>query len=186
MSGINPMLSVIGLYNWDNNLFANMWVPQELNKPVLIENLLMQLGELQVIYPDPVFMKRAIEIWSFTKVLQWQHIFDVMQKDYDPLYNKDAYYEEEETRDLHNKGESESIGQVSAYNADDFVNMEKGKSEAESSDTGTIGRKRREYGNIGVTSSQTLVREEVQLWSEINMMNIIIDDFKHRFCIMVY
>ena len=186
MSGTNPMLSVIGLYNWDNNLFAKMWVPQQLNKPVLINNLLMELGELQVIYPDPDFMKTAIEQWSFTKVLQWQRIFDAMQKNYDPLYNKDAHYEETETRDLHSTGGSESVGQVSAYNADDFVNREKGTAEAESADTGTITRERREYGNIGITTSQQMLREEVELWNELNMMNIIISDFKYRFCVMVY
>ena len=186
MAGNNPILSVIGLYTWDQNLFANMWVPVQINKPVLIDNLLMELGEMQVIYPDPDFMREAIEKWSFTKVQQWQKLYDALHISYDPLYNKDAHYEETETRDLHATGNGESVGQVSAYNTEDFVNREKGNSETSASDTGTITREKREYGNVGVTTSQSMLREEVDLWSELNMMNIIINDFKKRFCIMVY
>ena len=186
MSGNNPMLSVLGLYAWDNNLFANMWIPTQINKPVLIDNLLMELGELQVIYPDPDFMKEAIEKWSFTKVQQWTKLYEALHLEYNPLYNKDAYYEEEEERDLKSTGKGESVGQVSAYNSETFVNKEKGNSDSETSDKGTIKRKRREYGNIGVTKSTELVRDQVDLWMELNMMNYIINDFKHRFCIMVY
>ena len=186
MAGVNPRISVIGLYNWDDTLFDGLVLPDGMNHDYVVKNLMLELAELQVIYPDPDFMKEAIRLWSYTKQDQWKRIYDALQHDYDPLWNKDATYKETETRDLHGSGESESVNQVSAYNSEKFVNSAKGNTTGSSSDTGTVTRDRREYGNIGVTSSQDLLQQEVSLWSHMNMTNIIINDFKSRFCIMVY
>ena len=54
------------------------------------------------------------------------------------------------------------------------------------SDTGDIITEHRRYGNIGVTMSQQLVKAELDLAPELNVMNYIIDSFKNRFCLLVY
>lgn len=53
------------------------------------------------------------------------------------------------------------------------------------SDTGTIRHDRTEQGNIGITSTQELI-EKQRAVVEFNIMNRIIQDFIHRFCILVY
>lgn len=186
MPGINPKVSVLGLYNWDDTIFDGLMLPAGLDHDYIVKNLMLELADLSVIYTDPEFMKEAIRLWSFTKQDQWKRLYNALQEDYNPLWNKDANYSEKETRDLHGEGKSENVSKVSAYNSEDFVNSSKGNSTGESSDTGTITRERREYGNIGVTSSQDLLDQEVKLWSHLNMAHIIINDFKNRFCIMVY
>lgn len=186
MAGVNPRISILGLYNWDDSIFDGLSLPAGLDKNIVIRNLMIELSELQVIYPDPDFMKEAIRLWSYTKQDQWKRIYDALQHEYDPLWNKDATYKETETRDLKGTGKSESTNKVAAYNSESFVNAARGNTEGESTDTGTVTRDRREYGNIGVTSSQDLLQQEVDLWSDLNMTNIIVNDFKQRFCIMVY
>ena len=42
------------------------------------------------------------------------------------------------------------------------------------------------YGNIGVTTSQEMLTQEMEVAKIINVMQIIIDSFKNRFCILVY
>lgn len=186
MAGVNPRLSVIGLYNWDDTIFDNMQLPVGLDHDLTVKNIMMELAELQVIYPRPEFMKQAIELWSQTKIQQWQKIYNAMATSYNPLWNKDAHYLETETRDLTAEGESENINRVSAFNSEDFENAAKANTTGKSTDTGTVTRERQEYGNIGVTTSQQMLREEVDLWNDLNMVNIIVNDFKNRFCIMVY
>lgn len=186
MAGINPMLSVIGLYNWDDTMFDGLTVPDGMDHDNVVKNLLMDLAELQVIYPDPDFMKMAIKEWSASMQLQWKKLYDAMHIEYNPLWNKDGLYNEKETRDLHGVGSSESVGKVSAYNNEDFVNQQKSNTSGQTADTGTITRERRETGNIGLTTSQEMLTQEVNLWSNLNMTKIIINDFKKRFCIMVY
>ena len=41
------------------------------------------------------------------------------------------------------------------------------------------------YGNIGVTTSQQMINEELAM-RRGDLESYIIDDFKHRFCLMVY
>lgn len=53
------------------------------------------------------------------------------------------------------------------------------------SDTGTITTSRTEQGNIGLTSTQELISQERDI-VKFNVMDYIINDFKRRFCLMVY
>ena len=42
------------------------------------------------------------------------------------------------------------------------------------------------YGNIGIVSNQQMLTQEVEVAKIINVMNIIVESFKDRFCILVY
>ena len=53
------------------------------------------------------------------------------------------------------------------------------------SDTGTIATARAEQGNIGLTSTQELIKQQRDI-VKFNVMDYIINDFKRRFCLMVY
>lgn len=52
-------------------------------------------------------------------------------------------------------------------------------------DTGTIKHERTEQGNIGLTSTQSLIKEQREV-VKLNLMDVIIKDFIQRFCIGVY
>lgn len=55
----------------------------------------------------------------------------------------------------------------------------------DTSDTGTIATYRTEQGNIGLTSTQDLIKAQREV-VQINMMDIIIHDFIDRFCLKIY
>lgn len=52
-------------------------------------------------------------------------------------------------------------------------------------DTGTITHERRETGNIGVTTTQTMIKEQREI-VQFNIYDYILESFKRRFCILVY
>ena len=52
-------------------------------------------------------------------------------------------------------------------------------------DTGTVKHERTEQGNIGLTSTQSLIQEQREV-VKINIMDIIIDDFQKKFCLGIY
>ena len=62
---------------------------------------------------------------------------------------------------------------------------EAGYDNHDTSDTGTITTSRTEQGNIGLTSTQELIKQERDI-VQFNVMDYIINDFKRRFCLMVY
>ena len=52
-------------------------------------------------------------------------------------------------------------------------------------DTGTIKHERTEQGNIGLTSTQQLIKEEREV-DQFNIYDYIINDFRQRFCLALY
>ena len=51
---------------------------------------------------------------------------------------------------------------------------------------GDITRTNNTSGNIGVTTSQQMLEQEIDISSKLNVMQMIVDSFKERFCILVY
>lgn len=179
------LLSVMALYHHDNTLFDGMRIPTGLSRNPLLAELLAQLAELNLVITDPEILKEVIRQWSLTRIDVWQHLFDTTQYEYNPIWNKDGVYTETETRNLKNTAEAEALSQVTGYNAEDMRDAEKGKSKGEGTDTGTITRTREEHGNIGVTTTQQMIREEREI-ADFSLYQLIIDEFKERFCVMVY
>ena len=46
------LLTVEGLYNYDNTLFDGFNVPEGLVKEIAIDAILMRTRELEILYPD--------------------------------------------------------------------------------------------------------------------------------------
>ena len=42
------------------------------------------------------------------------------------------------------------------------------------------------HGNIGVTTTQQMMEQEIQLLPKINLLKLMVDSFKNRFCVLVY
>ena len=175
-------LSVMGLYQFDQTIFDPMVVPEDLDKETVVGSILDECAELECVIPDPNVFKAVINYWSKKNVQPWSKMAAAQVAEYNPLWNKDGTYQETETRDLRSSGDS--TGRVAAFNSNDFQNQS--QSTASGSDTGTITRERREYGNIGVTTSTAMLTEEMEFRSRYNVYNIIVEDFKSRFCVLVY
>ena len=62
-------------------------------------------------------------------------------------------------------------------------NIEKGE---EIEHSGENVRTNETHGNIGVMSSQQMANAEIELAPKLNVMNMIVESFKERFCILVY
>ena len=176
------MITVMGLYQFDDTLFDSIALPVGLDKDTMISSILTECAELETLISDPDILKKALGYWSNKNLENWQHIYNAMTENYDPLWNKDGTYTETESRDLKSTGTS--TGQVSAFNTESFRNQS--RQDASGTDSGTITRTRRETGNIGVTTSQQMLTEEINLRRQFNIYDIITEDFKSRFCLMVY
>ena len=51
---------------------------------------------------------------------------------------------------------------------------------------GTVTKENHTSGNIGVTTSQQMLEQEIEVSAKLNIFQIIVDSFKERFCILVY
>lgn len=90
-------MSVMGLYNFDNTLLDSMVFPTGVDGALLKNNIILETAELEVIYPDPSFFKTAVGLWSHTRIVTWERVYNASLQEYNPIENYNRY--EEETTD---------------------------------------------------------------------------------------
>ena len=281
-------MSITGLYEFDPTLFQYFHYPFEgdttpyYDKDLYVDRILIDAMDMELVYPDPKFMKNAIRVWSLTMLNNWQRIGEVLAKTYNPIenYNRTETWTDTDSRtenwtDTDNRTESWTHGRTTtenttvdanrtdnlkattkgttetdtdtttnieadeinssiAYNTDDWKLNTKTRTENETgvvgettvevdqtventgtqntkttttgsigengNSTGTIGgtlgrtgnsggsvtHTGNVSGNIGVTTSQQMVEQEIALRVKNKLVDIVVRDFIEKFCILVY
>ena len=198
-------MTILGLYRYgeynNEDLFQNMKIPAGIDRQDLIDNILEQGAAFEILYPDFEYLQFSIGAWSkrwYRTMEKWLKALNVQ---YDPLNNYDRHEEWTDNDKVSGKTETaagvNTTGHdelsVTAYDSDQYHNKEKtdssGTSESTgSSETNTDGTSTHSghlYGNIGVTTSQEMLREELDV-QKFNLIQQITDLFINEFCIMVY
>ena len=206
-------LSVLGLYRFDNKLFELLKVPNGVDVNLVVDRILMQCAEYEVLFPSWDYMHYIIGKWSEMRLGVWERLQRTINMDYDPIYNYNRIEEWEDSGTTKNQGSysgseretgssssnATNTQQTAGFNTDvpkthdvDTTNgtgsQEISRSDSHSNtDNGESYGKHtgRVYGNIGVTTTQQLIREEREI-SEFNMYDYIADDFAREFCLLVY
>lgn len=93
------LLTVEGLYNYDNSLFDGFDVPEGLVKQIAIYAILMRTRELEILYPDFTYMKNRITIWSNKYQNNWKKLYDTTVLEYNPIENYDRMEDWTDTDD---------------------------------------------------------------------------------------
>lgn len=181
----------------------------ELSDEDLRLELLFELGELSPVYSDPEILKQMIAVWDRVNHKNWLQLWQTTLYKYNPIWNKDGSYTE--TRDLTTSGTASSSDSrttnasnnatdqhsVTGYDTD-TLSLESGDTHNDSGNITASGTSkgsesgseketttRKEQGNIGVTTTQAMIREQREI-VEYNIYNFIIESFKKRFMIQVY
>lgn len=186
-------ISIWGMYQYEPTLFDGLQLPEIVDKSTLIDNLVIELAELELLYSSAPFMKQAISAWSRKQLPIWNKLAATTNLDYNPIYNYDRTEEwsDDESRDLKgtSKGTGKSTDRVSGFNSTELIenNQTTSESGTDSSTTGTVKniRKGRAFGNIGVTTTQEMIEHERRV-ARYSVMDEIISEFKERFCLLVY
>lgn len=186
---------------------------ENLSKDTLMFKILMDLAELPLVYTDPETVKYMIGRWSTARTPVWLELWKTTLYQYNPIWNKDGVIEE--TRNLATAGNSSGTAssttsgtvnndkdiehKVTGYDTDsyaadtkDIVNddTESSESTSSSSAANTAGTenetiRRVEQGNIGVTTTMQMIKEQRDI-ATLDMYQVITDEFKKQFCICVY
>ena len=93
------LLTVEGLYNYDDTLFNGFNVPEGLVKQIAIDTILMRTREFEILYPDLNYMKNRITIWSNKYQINWKKLYDTTVLEYNPIENYDRMEDWTDTDD---------------------------------------------------------------------------------------
>ncbi len=203
-------MSILSLYQWNPELFDNIVLPEGVNRDLLIHSLVMDCAELELLYPDYDYMKFAIGVWSAKELPIWIRVWNVYIADYNPIENYNRVENEtiniqsdktvSNTQDTSGSSSTnaERTGKVSGYNSDGFVNRSQDIDGGTGETTGHLSNSGNESGtdvhtknstisgNIGVTTSQQMIEQELALVPKLNIIDYITKSFKNRFCLLVY
>lgn len=284
-------MSVAGLYAYDSTIFDRMHVPEVyaggqwvpyVDRDIIVQSIIQETMDLEILYPDPVYMKEAIRVWSLTMRNSWDRIAKALYEEYAPLenYNRTESWTDTNSRTENwtdgntrstsdtetisrtmsgtdkqtrtdnltekNTGSMTGSGSVTettggnktiskkGYNSAGWMAGEKedttgslnntttdstttsntrtntgtqkndvtrnetdtgsntrtGSITDSGSKNGTIGdngsRTGNVHGNIGVMSSQNMLTQEMQVRLEYQLTHIIVNQFKTKFCLLVY
>jgi len=198
-------LSVLGLYNYRPDIFDTFQLPEIVDRDALFPELLAQCAELESLYSDPDVLKSLIGAWSKRRLWSWEKLADTLTLKYNPIWNVDGTETETITRSLNATGQEESSNSAESsgedlrssygYNSEDpepadrsdrsGTSSASGSSSADRSEDETITTEKKRGGNIGVTMTQDMIKKEREV-SEFDIYQYIIDDFKGRFCLLLY
>ena len=230
---MSATVSLLGLSRINPGILGDLVLPDGLDADLVKDNLLAETAELEVIYPDAVFMQAMIGRWSAKELPIWERLYKTTLLEYNPIENYDRMEEWTEAEDTKKNTEADATGTsttdtdgtstrqsntdgvindqkyVSAYNEIEFTpterdnNTQNEKNNSEQKDVGTVSvktsaenttdetgnrnllRKGRAHGNIGVTTSQQMIEAERDV-ALYNIIDVIINSFKNRFCLQVY
>ena len=184
-------LSIMGLYNYDPTIFSGFVVPNEyIDGQTAKESILFECAELECVYPDPSFMKIAIAQWSSRELPVWRRIAKAINMDYNPLenYNRVENWNQTDTGASSGSGSNTSTHKVTGYNSGTMVNHDQDEEYASSSGNSSLQTYHTSTikGNIGVTTSQEMLEQELDIAERTDIYAYIVESFKNRFCLMVY
>ena len=90
-------ITLIGLNNYDDDLFKNLLLPDGIDKNLFVDTLLLKSGEFEVLYPDPSFMERAIGVWSNKWYRTFAEWLRGTQASWNPIHNYDRFEQIEDS-----------------------------------------------------------------------------------------
>ena len=174
-------LTIVGLYNFNENLFENLQLPDGYDKDRLILTILERNGDFPILYPNWDFMHMMIGVWSQNCQYMFETLLETIQAEYNPIENYDRY--SEITRNGSNSAQGTTTDSSTAFNSDTFKNI--GKSDSTGTDTVNESVVDHTHGNIGIRSSQELLVQSRDL-AMFNLYETIAADFGRKFCIELY
>lgn len=169
----------------NDDLFKNLNIPESIDKEVLINNILLEGAEFEVLYSNPYLMQDAIGVWSTKYARTFEKWVNALNIDYNPLENYDRI--EDYTDDSSGNTTNNSIDESkkSAYDSVNYQPYGQSTNDSRSDSEGHNTHHGRLHGNIGVTTSQQMLKSELDI-AEWNLYQHITDLFLDEFVIQVY
>ena len=178
-------LSLLGLYQYNEQLFDGLRLPSGVNKDTFVNNLLAETAEFEILYPDPEFMANMIAVWSEKELPVWDKLEETLHYDYDPISNYDRKEEWKDDNEEKSENNGDSLGKVAGFNSSELVESSGAETRVTRKANNISNKSGRMWGNIGVTTTQQMIEEQRNV-VKFNMMDYIIDSFIKRFCLLVY
>lgn len=189
-------------------------VPPPINAQAVRSAIITRCGLLTPIYNDPNTFRQTVTDWFFEKQWTFEHLINVIKVEYNPIENYDRYETEkttddrkrQETRsgsDTHSGTDKENrdiTNTISAENSSSYQPDNKSEMDSDTTyghriarqdssngiENGSGTRESHLHGNIGVTTNQQMIEQELELLRHFDIYGFIAEEFEKAHMLMIY
>jgi hypothetical protein len=179
---MNPItITIRGLTKFHPTLWDEFVVPDGVDATLAIANIITYCSPFELLSPDGDYMQVQIGQWCRTNMDVWDRLYKTTTLDYNPIENYDRQEDLQTYGTSNNQATNDSY--TAAYNAPQMVNQ--GQNKNSSAGSTTSKSTNRLHGNIGVTTTQEMIKQEREVAS-YSVYETIWKSFRDTFCIRVY
>ena len=85
----SAMISILALYQYDNTIFSELVLPDDVDEQTIIDKILIDNAELSLVYTEPETVKMLIGNWRKIQSPNWGRIMEALEAEYSPIENYD-------------------------------------------------------------------------------------------------
>lgn len=203
-------ISILGLFTEDRTILDPLInaLPDSDISLAVKESILAECAELEVLYPTPTVFKTILEAWCAYRSKVWSDLWKTTNLEYNPIHN----YDRTEIENINKNGTSNTDSQSKDTGKDgNFTTVESrygfnsrvaktpvaervdtpesynynSNSNMKNVVTGDEARSLHISGNIGVTTTQQMIKDQREV-VKYDFVEDVVNDFKARFCLLVY
>lgn len=163
-------LSIMGLYNYNPEIFDDLTVPTGIDKETVIDNILLECYDLELLFPSYNLMKIAIRTWSNTEQPIWQKLYNTENLVYNPIWNVDG--DVTETREVTREKTGEDGRTIT--NSGTKSETIQGTKDTETNDSGTVSTS--DSNTVTSSDSTSGTSENVHSQAGYNESNLVITE----------
>lgn len=199
-------ITLWGFYNFtDKTLFDGAVMPEGIERQEIVDLIMIECGDLYPYYQQPAYLQMQINNFFKRKKYNFDKMVAALNAEYDPLENYDRkedwtdifkeHVEGEAHDETHNDSTGSSTSKISAMDSDELVNDTGGDSHNVGNSNATTSNEAdrnndsvhtgRVHGNIGVTTSMQLIKEELDL-RKFDVMEQIVRAFEKDIIVQIY
>lgn len=201
-------VSILGVYDYDNTVLDGFVLPANVSRETFLMELFRNCAELELLYSDPDVLRPMLKYWSENRLPIWEDLEKTLHYEYNPIENYDRREDWSDDSVSEASGNSNTTSnittnhtttnKIAAFNApaDDQLKTrdttnniasDKSTSSGDSTTNTSAGSNHtgRIHGNIGVTTTQAMIKEQRDV-VQFSVIEYIVNDFKHDFCLLVY
>lgn len=186
---------------WNEDLFDDITLPSGMDKTTVVNQIMLDNGLLEVIYPEHDLLKGLIKAHFLARQLDYQRLWDAVSQTYNPLYNLDrkntltekTERSENTTGNTTSNTNQSTEQKVSAFDSSTYQPSEQmagntsdntdAKTDTQGEDVHTL--ESHEEGSIGVITAQDMLRREFDIRKDWNIYKFISIDFRDNFMIQL-
>lgn len=107
---MSATVSLLGLKRLNDGILGELVVPEGVDIELVKDNLLAETAELEVVYPDAMFMQAMIGRWSAKELPIWDRLYKTTLLEYNPIQNYDRAEKWTEDENTTRNTDSEATG----------------------------------------------------------------------------